>query len=1393
MTAVDDLDVIKGQYEAEITRLLTEIKEKSKGDVDCIFIAQIVLKKKELSQKRVNLIAKYKAQNVNNQLTELLVKLDQINDWLVEQKMKQSGPARVSNQNVRPYVEGNNIRIWLDLFDNFTKINKYVQDEDIVRALILGIGDSSAEKILQHLKPNSPYEKTYEEVRKLCIQLFEAKINSYTAIVQIFNRVQMKGELVQNFALELSAKADFFEFQNSTERDNILKYRFISGLIDEAIKFELYKKKIKEWTFASAVKAAEAMETTKSSISQSNQINRMQEEKKNKSNKFHKSRNKFRQNKQSFKGKNDKYQNMTCYKCGGKGHGKWQCPTKKQNKEKKIHSVKTDKESDFEQSLGHLRINKLSISSIDKSKLYKTFILLGNSISLEVDTGSPVTTIGRSFFEKFLKGKVHLKPFQRVVTAATGDILPVHGAFETNIGYYGRSGKVTIIVTNTENFLAGTNTLDTLFPRWRERIVQSNQLNKVGTDYTISSVIAELKIKFDSLFNGNLEEPIEEEVVELYIREDIQPIYRKYYQVPFAYDNIVKETIQEQEKKGILVRVERGEWASPIVLVPKPDGSIRICIDPSKTFNTYLVYDHYPLPIIDDLFVQIGGHNWYCLIDLKGAYQQLKVSEKSSNLLIISTHIGLFKYTRMPFGIKPAASIFQKFMDKLLQPLGYAHCYIDDVIIGAKDINEMKSRLFEVLELLKTKNVKVNFDKCKFFVNQVVYLGHTLSVEGLKPSVDKVKAITEFRQPKNISELKSFIGLINYCSKFLQGLNSRAAELYKLLKSNTKYLWSTEHSKVFEEIKCEISKEPFLVHYNSELPIVVTADACDVGIAGTLSHVIDGFERPVFHISRVLTEAEKRYPILHREALALVYSFEKLYKYLYGREFVAYTDHQPLLGIFGKNRKLGPIVTNRLQRYGIRLSIFNFELKYRPGKKNIVADVLSRFPQDEKPNKEDKEEAERIQLNYVNDVACRIRLNMDLIKQTTKKDPLLRQIVHNVMNGWPDKIVKEQLHYYRLNRDLSVENDILVYEGRIVIPGDLQKLALKMLHTGHIGIARMKHIAREYMYWIGMNKEIENCAGACETCRAVNPDFRARVFEPWPKALQPAERVHIDFFHLSSKEYLISVDAYSSWMNIKKMNRTDAKSTIEVLNEMFEFFGDPKVLVADNGPPFSSREFQEFWKNRDVRILHSASYHPQSNGLAERGVQEAKRYLKKMLVDGYSLEGRDIVREFLRLHNFLPNASGVVPAHLIFKFKPRTELEKLREEIFRKGSDKEMSIDVLNNRRTEYFPGEVAYYTIVNDKIIKRIPCTILEKIGNVMYFIKVDEQVKAAHVNQLLKKIPQKEFIPIGLPKEVKANNAPTGDVQVNSPQQKVQRRKRPERLCKPVVRYQAQDFRNK
>ena len=328
----------------------------------------------------------------------------------------------------------------------------------------------------------------------------------------------------------------------------------------------------------------------------------------------------------------------------------------------------------------------------------------------------------------------------------------------------------------------------------------------------------------------------------------------------------------------------------PIV---KADDSVRVCGDYKVTVNQSLDVDQYPLPKPEDLFATVANGRVFTKLDLSQAYQQMLLDEESRQYVTINTHLGLYQYTRLPFGVASAPAMFQKAMDMVLQGLPGVICYIDDILVSGTS-EEQLSRLEEVLKRLKNYGLRVKKNKCAFLRESVEYLGHKVDASGLHPLSGKVEAIVQAPEPQNVQQLRSFLGLLNYYGKFIKNLATLLHPLNKLLQQDVKWYWSTNCEIAFKQAKQELVASKVLAHYDINLPIKLAADASSYGVGAVISHVYpvpDGTERPIAFASRTLTTAEQNYAQLEKEALGLVFGVKRFHPYLFGRTFTLVTDH----------------------------------------------------------------------------------------------------------------------------------------------------------------------------------------------------------------------------------------------------------------------------------------------------------------------------------------------------------------------------------------------------------------------------------------------------------------------------------------------------------------------
>ena len=322
------------------------------------------------------------------------------------------------------------------------------------------------------------------------------------------------------------------------------------------------------------------------------------------------------------------------------------------------------------------------------------------------------------------------------------------------------------------------------------------------------------------------------------------------------------------------------------------------------------------------------------------------VAPDSQHYLTINTNKSLFTFNRKPFGICSTPGILQQTMDNLLSGIPGVICYLDDILVVGKNEEQHEQRLLTVLRRLDKTGMRLKHEKWEFNQPQVQYLGHIISEQGISPSETKVQAIRDAPVPTNVTELKAFLGLLDYYGRFLPNLSATLHSLYALLGNNRPWKWGSKERDAFQKGKQKLLGESkFLTRYDLQRPVSLSCNASPYGVSACLTHVMpDGEERPIAFASRTLSTTEKKYVQLEKEALALVYEVKQFYKYLVGREFTLFTDHRPLLKILGRYEGVPTLAVTRLQRRALLLSAYNYKLEFKSGVDNKEADLLTRFP-----------------------------------------------------------------------------------------------------------------------------------------------------------------------------------------------------------------------------------------------------------------------------------------------------------------------------------------------------------------------------------------------------------------------------------------------------------------
>ena len=454
--------------------------------------------------------------------------------------------------------------------------------------------------------------------------------------------------------------------------------------------------------------------------------------------------------------------------------------------------------------------------------------------------------------------------------------------------------------------------------------------------------------------------------------------------------------------------------------------------------------------------------------------------------------------------------------------------YIDDILVTGRTDQEHLGRLGQVLRVLEEHGLRLRWDKCRFMSQMVEYLGYRVDQHGLRPLASKVTAITDAPQPRNVQELRAFLGLVNYYGRFLSNLATVAAPLHKLLCKDVRWVWISECNRAFTQLKSKLASSEVLAHYDLQVPLRLECDASSYGVGAVLSHkyIPNGTEHPITYASRTLSAAEKNYAQIEKEGLALVFKVQKFHKYIYGHKFTMVTDHKPLLAIFGSKKSLATLAAARLQRWAIFLMGYNYDLEFWPTGKHSNADGFSRLPRACAPGEEVELDLGATACNLVKLEA--LPLSCKDLQAATAADSTLSTVRRYVRDGWPLEVTPGLQPYYKRKDGLSLDRGCLFWGTRVVIPAACRPQVMSELHMGHQGIVKMKGLARSHVWWPGLDQQVEDLVRSCGACQETRNKPPPAPLHPWPWAKLPWERIHLDFAGpFMGKMFLVVVDSHS--------------------------------------------------------------------------------------------------------------------------------------------------------------------------------------------------------------------------------------------------------------------------
>ena len=953
----------------------------------------------------------------------------------------------------------------------------------------------------------------------------------------------------------------------------------------------------------------------------------------------------------------------------------------------------------------------------------------GNMIDFELDTGASHTIISETLFEKYWSKDILQSDENLLLSSYTGNKITVLGKFYTSALYLPKSSSCesetfhlpVIVIKGGGKPLLGRNWLSKMKLNW-------NEIHALNSEETLTDLLR----KHSSIFEKGCG-TLKGIQVTLPLDSNVTPKFCKARSLPYAMQDKVSHEIDRLLEEGILEPVQFSTWAAPCVPVLKPDSTVRLCGDYSMTANLALSHDHYPLPRIEDLFAKLAGGKVFSKIDLSQAYQQCVIDASSRDCTTINTHRGLFRYTRLPYGINQCPSIFQRLMENLFRDCPNTFVYLDDILITGRSVDEHLRNLERALHILAESGLRVKKEKCEFLMQSITYLGHQIDEKGIHPTEEKVTAIKHAPTPTNVQELRAYCGIIQYYHKFCPMLSATLAPLFELMNKDVPWKWTDKQQNAFQKSKDLLTSNSVLAHYDPALPLIIKSDASPFGIGSVLSHEMpDGSVRPIAYASRSLHSAEKNYAQVEREALACIFGVTRFHKYIYGRKFILSTDHKPLLGLLQSWKNIPQQASPRMIRWALILAAYDYKLVFKPGTCNGNADALSRLPLPLEANAKPP----RAQEYDVCSIALESALvTAEMIRQDIEKDKEMSQVKRYVQYGWPENINEAIRPFHRRKLELSLDQGCVFWGSRIVIPTCRRDALLKELHEGHPGICRMKALARSYVWWPNIDSEIENFVQHCQPCQETRPSPTKSKLHPWEWASTPWSRIHIDYKGpVDGKMYLVIICAHSKWIEILPTVSTSSATTIKLLKSVFVQHGLPHTVISDNGTCFSSAEFKAFCQ--DLGIIHkfSAPYHASSNGQAERAVQNLKHAMDKGKIENMSTE--NIVYKFLFCYRITPHTStGRTPAELMYGRKLRCKLDLLFPDSSAKvdaSQKRDINTKRCSNVREFKIDDLVFFETFTPGQRWGK--GTVIERTGPLSYKIQTTDKIIRRHVDNMRK-----------------------------------------------------------
>lgn len=722
------------------------------------------------------------------------------------------------------------------------------------------------------------------------------------------------------------------------------------------------------------------------------------------------------------------------------------------------------------------------------------------------------------------------------------------------------------------------------------------------------------------------------------------PQQQTYYKIPMGLEEEVNAEIERWHKSGI-IRESNSSWNSPLVVVRKPSGKIRLCVDYRK-LNAVTIKPTFHIPDSAELFDCLGGATWFSSIDLSNAYHQCPLRESDKYLTAFTTKKGRFEFNRMPFGLSGAPFTFQKLMNLVLKEENWDYCliYLDDILVFSENFEEHMVRLEKVLTKIGTAGLKLSAEKCKFCMRELKFLGHVISKDGVNTDPGKIEALKKCKIPSCVNEMQSFLGFLNYYRRFIKNYANMVRPLENLIakkSKNNSIEWTEEATKSFREAIETMCSAPVLAFPQKEGTFILDCDACYNSIGAVLSQLQEGQEKIISYGSKKMSKCEQSYCITRKELLAVYYFVKYFKQYLLGRKFIIRTDHRALTWMMNWQRPN----SSQYCTWIAELENYDFQIEFRKGKDHTNADYISRSLQ-----------CEQCDLNHEDPKK----------RRNTKVDKFMRT---NMMNSPDNK--KENEGRERIRQSITTQE---------------KEVVLHHYHEGlgHIGITKMIDLMKRHYEWKGMEKDIQSYVLRCKPCqerksfgyRKKSQLFKITAEYPFQKVMFDLTGPIIPSRH-GHRYIMAMVDVFTRFPILIPLRNIEAQCILDVFKKRWiPLFGKPEVLISDGAHNLNSSMVYTVLNKLGIEKKITSAYRPESNGIVEREF----RTLKDRLYATMKSEGKDwtecLPNIEMGLRATKHRHTKLSPYEAIYGFIPRID------EIHLNGYE---TLDNINVKRIENF------------------------------------------------------------------------------------------------------------